>query len=139
MDAQFCLKNYQLRTTSIRLDVLNIFGDSDIALSEKDLEETLKNKYDRVTIYRTLSTFCKKRLLHKVIDDSNIVKYAICRRECSPESHCHNHLHFKCEVCSNTYCFDEIPVPSPPLPKEYKIQETNLLAVGICKVCNLNN
>ena len=131
------LRTYKLRITQIRLNILDIFRDNKWALSEKDIEEFLKEKYDRVTIYRTLHTFCKKSILHKVIDNTSLIKYALCQRECFKEKYCHNHLHFKCEICSNTCCFKDFSIdPTHLYRKGYNFKEINILAVGVCDNCN---
>ena len=73
--------------------------------------------------------------MHKVLDENSIVKYALCN-ECSPQHHNHEHVHFKCEICGNTICMDEIPIHNISLPKGFQPKETNLLIIGTCNKCN---
>jgi len=128
------LKDNQLRVTSCRRDVLQTFLQRKIALSHADLEEALKENFDRVTIYRTLKTFLENDLIHKVLDDSGATKYALCLHEI--QSHDHEHVHFKCEKCGQTICIEEISLPQIPLPNGYIEKEKNLLVHGICKNCS---
>ena len=128
------LKDNQLRVTSCRRDVLQTFLQKQVALSHADLEEALKENYDRVTIYRTLKTFVDSDLIHKVLDDSGATKYALCLHDV--QTHDHEHVHFKCLKCGQTNCIEEISLPAIPLPKGYIGKEMNLLVQGICKNCS---
>lgn len=108
-----------------------------VALSENNLEDHLSGICDRATIYRTLKTFIEKGILHRVIDENSIVKYAMCNsNHCSEHEHSHDHVHFKCQKCGDTECMDDLPIHAVKLPQGYSINETNYLIVGICKNCN---
>jgi Fur family ferric uptake transcriptional regulator len=128
------LKENQLRVTSCRRDVLQTFLQKQVALSHSDLEEELKENYDRVTIYRTLKTFLDSDLIHKVLDDSGATKYALCLHDV--HTHDHEHVHFKCLKCGQTNCIEEVSLPSIQLPKGYIANEMNLLVQGTCKNCS---
>ncbi|WP_375584604.1 Fur family transcriptional regulator [Cyclobacterium xiamenense] len=130
------LKESNLRVTSCRRDVLETFLGRQVALSHSDLEEALKENFDRVTIYRTLKTFLENDLIHKVLDDTGAAKYALCNHRPEVPHHDHEHVHFKCEVCGNTNCLEEIALPKLRLPRGYKPREMSLLIQGICKNCS---
>ncbi len=128
------LKNFKLRTTPCREEVLDTFANRDRALSQGDLEGTLKDRFDRVTIYRTLKTFLEKGIIHKVLDDEGS-RYALCRERCTEEAHHHDHVHFKCTACGQTNCLENLHVPAVKLPTGYQAREVNLLIQGICDRC----
>lgn len=131
------LKDHQLRITSCRKEVLRTFIEKKSALSHSDLEDILKEAFDRVTIYRTLKTFLETDLIHKVLDDSGATKYALCAHgHKGTHSHDHEHVHFKCESCGRTICIDEVSLPKIKLPDGYVNKEVNLLVTGICSQCN---
>lgn len=130
------LKEFDLRRTSSREDVLALFLKADHALSHGDLEQGLGPDHDRVTIYRTLKTFLDKGLIHKVLDDEGGTKYALCRLTCGKDDHHHDHVHFKCELCGQTTCLDHVQIPAISLPAGYSRQEVNLLIQGTCSICN---
>lgn len=130
------LKESNLRVTSCRRDVLATFIQKKVALSHADLEEALKESFDRVTIYRTLKTFLESDLIHKVLDDSGTTKYALCTHDKAEEHHDHEHVHFKCEICGKTNCIQEITLPKITLPEGYIGKEKSLLVMGICKDCS---
>jgi Fur family ferric uptake transcriptional regulator len=133
--AKELLKEFDLRTTTCRSEILSIFLNKDFALSHADIEQKISDAHDRVTVYRTLKTFLDKGLIHKVLDDGGSAKYALCRESCTIKDHNHDHVHFKCIRCGITNCFENIEVPSFTLPMGYKAIETNLLVQGICKDC----
>ncbi len=129
------LKKYNLRNTHCRVKILSLFIDKDEAMSHSDVEDYLVSEFDRVTLYRTLKTFLDKGLLHKVLDDTGGLKYALCK-ECTEDTHHHDHVHFKCIKCSRTTCIDDLGVPHFSLPEGYVKHELNLLVQGICPECN---
>ena len=130
------LKDFRLRSTPSRQEILHLFIKKDYALSHGDIEKEINNELDRVTVYRTLKTFLDKGLIHKVLDDEGSLKYALCNEACSVAGHHHNHVHFKCTICGQTNCLN-VEIPSVKLPKGYKADEVNLLIQGICENCSV--
>ena len=130
------LQSHKLRITDCRLEIIQEFLDKNIALSHSDLEEKLNQQFDRVTIYRTLKTFLDKDLIHKVLDDSGATKYALCAHGETAHDHSHEHVHFKCEVCGETTCLEDIKLPQIKLPSGFEKKEMNLLVQGVCEKCH---
>jgi Fur family ferric uptake transcriptional regulator len=130
------LKDFRLRTTQTRQEILHLFLRSDYALSHGDIEKEVESSLDRVTVYRTLKTFLDKGLIHKVLDDEGSLKYALCNEACSVAGHHHNHVHFTCTECGQTNCLPNVEIPSVKLPKGYKPKEINLLIQGVCEACS---
>jgi Fur family ferric uptake transcriptional regulator len=54
------LKDYQLRTTTSREAILELFLKNGFALSYSDIEHEIATSFDRVTVYRTLKLFLIK-------------------------------------------------------------------------------
>ncbi len=132
------LKAYSLRQTGCREEILDIFLTKSYALAHADVETQMSEKFDRVTVYRTLKTFLDKGLIHKVLDDEGGIKYALCKDNCHADDHKHHHdhVHFKCTKCGLTTCLDHVTIPQVALPEGYQRVETNLLVQGVCKTCN---
>jgi Fur family ferric uptake transcriptional regulator len=130
------LKDFKLRHTNGREEVLDLFLNAGHALAHNDVENGLGPDHDRVTIYRTLRTFLDKGLLHKVLDDEGGTKYALCREACMAGHHHHDHVHFKCELCGQTTCLDHVHIPTVALPEGYSRKETSLLIQGTCRGCS---
>ncbi len=135
-DFQHILKHHDLRVTQVRLEVLQFFQTNKNALTHADLETFFAKKFDRVTIYRTLTSFLENGLLHKIPDDSGIAKYALCHHEGTEHTHDDHHVHFKCKKCEKIECLHSLEIPKLHLPKKYKMENANLLIEGICSVCN---
>lgn len=129
------LRDFRLRNTPSRQEILLLFLARDYALSHGDIEKSVSNTLDRVTVYRTLKTFLDKGLIHKVLDDEGSLKYALCSDACSTTGHQHNHVHFKCTTCGQTNCLN-VEIPSVKLPKGYKPKELNVLIQGVCDQCS---
>ena len=131
------LKGHKLRTTSSREEILRLFIDRGRALSYTDIEQEVSAAFDRVTVYRTLKSFLDHGVIHKVLDDGGSLKYALCNEHCQEPEHHHDHVHFKCNVCGETHCLQDVDVPSVKLPRGYKVSEINLLMRGTCQKCQL--
>ncbi|MEZ4685291.1 MAG: transcriptional repressor [Bacteroidia bacterium] len=130
------LSRHSLRRTAPRQAVLEVFVNEQTALSQPEIEHILHEQCDRVTIYRTLTTFLENGLIHKVLDDAGAAKYALCAHDCeSTHQHQHNHVHFKCELCGQTRCLEQVHAPKFNLPEGFVIRETNVLLQGICEDC----
>ncbi len=133
---QKILKKHDLRNTAIRKSLLQVFLDKKVALSHGEIEQLFQGDFDRVTIYRTLKTFDEKGLIHRVIDDGAVVKYALCEEECEAHHHKDNHVHFKCGSCEQTFCLHHIPVDKFELPKGFQATDYQLLVLGTCGECS---
>jgi len=129
------LKNHDLRVTGCRLETLKLFAAQAVALSQPDIERALGEQFDRVTIYRTLTSFLDKGVVHKVLDDSGVAKYALCSQACEIHEHTDEHIHFKCTSCGATVCIDDLPFPEFNAPKGYTFLNTSILIQGICPQC----
>lgn len=129
------LKDYQLRTTTSREAILDLFIRNGFALSYSDIEREIAATFDRVTVYRTLKTFLDKGVIHKVLDDEGSLKYALCSEPCSTHEHHHEHVHFKCEKCGQTNCLESVTIPQVALPTGFSVKEMNLLIQGKCDKC----
>jgi Fur family transcriptional regulator, ferric uptake regulator len=134
-EIEHLLKEHHLRNTPCRNEVLKIFLRNQHALAHANIEKKISDKFDRVTIYRTLTSFLENGIIHKVLDNEGGIKYALCNHEHETGLHNENHIHFKCRHCGLTECLDHFPIPDFSLPKGYKMEEINLLVEGICKKC----
>ncbi len=61
------LEKHHLKKTGPRLKVLSMLSAKNVATSQPDLEGVM-NDIDRVTLYRILSAFEEKGIIHKVFD-----------------------------------------------------------------------
>ena len=133
--ALYVLKERDLRVTAIRTEMVNLFLEHPYALSQPDMERLIGESFDRVTIYRTLTSFLEKGLIHKVLDDTGVAKYALCHSHHEMHAHTDEHIHFKCQRCGNTSCLEDMPFPHFNAPVGYVFTETSILINGICPLC----
>ena len=124
------LKDYSLRVTQGRVDVIAIFMEKNAAVSQADIEAMTDGKYDRVTIYRTLKSFLECGLIHKVPGDASSTRYALCA-----EGH-HHHVHFQCAHCDETTCLEDVHIPAVELPEGFLLKESNFLVTCLCNRCS---
>jgi Fur family ferric uptake transcriptional regulator len=130
------LKRNQLSVTDSRAKILELFLQQEDAVAHGDIEKRTGEKFDRVTIYRTLQTFVEKGIIHTIPTADNAIRYALCKDECSEGHHHDHHVHFVCQVCASTVCLDEVVVPQVVLPTGYKPLQVEVVVNGLCKNCN---
>ncbi len=132
------LRRHAVRLTLVRRAVLEVLLHSPFALSGSEIEKQLAPAADRITLYRTLRTFEEKGLVHRVVDHSETVRYAVYARPtavaaASPATT--DHVHFKCTACQHIYCLSQVPVPAVVLPGRYHTERRDYLLSGICERC----
>lgn len=132
--AEQILVSKKINPTAMRLTVLKEMMNTDYAVSLNELE-VLLDTADKTTIYRTLKTFEKNKIVHSIEDGSGALKYAVSdEEERSPSEE--SHLHFHCNRCSRTFCIRHFEVPSVKLPKNFSAEETSLMVKGLCDKCH---
>lgn len=130
------LKRNNLSVTGSREKILSLFLSQEGALAHGDIEKKAGEKFDRVTVYRTLQVFVEKGIIHTIPTADNSVRYALCKDDCSEGHHHDHHIHFQCTRCHNTYCLDGVVTPEINLPKGYASSHIEVVVEGMCKVCN---
>lgn len=128
------LKIRNIKPTAMRELVLKVLTEQDRAISLADIEHKFDNA-DKTTLYRTIKTFEENKLIHSIDDGTGSVKYALCKETCQ----CHPedlHVHFLCTKCHQTYCLNDISIPSISLPVNFKLETINLVVKGICSNCD---
>ena len=128
------LKIRNIKPTAMRELVLKVLTEQDRAISLADLEQKFDNA-DKTTLYRTLKTFEENKLIHSINDGTGSIKYALCKETCQ----CHPedlHVHFLCTKCQQTYCLNDISIPSIDLPTNFKLETINMVVKGICSNCD---
>jgi len=130
------LKRNNLSVTGSREKILSLFLSHQGALAHGDIEKKAGEKFDRVTVYRTLQTFVEKGIIHAIPTADNSIRYALCKDDCSEGHHHDHHIHFVCTNCGNTYCLDNIVTPEVKLPKGYASSHIEVVVEGVCNTCN---
>ena len=136
-DTKDILKKNRLSVTASREKILNLFLDQTGALAHGDIEKRAGEKFDRVTIYRTLQAFVEKGIIHTIPTADNSILYALCKDDCEEGHHHDHHVHFVCKQCHHTYCLDNVVTPDIKLPAGYSAKQIEVVVEGICKQCSM--
>jgi Fur family ferric uptake transcriptional regulator len=129
------LRRNSLSVTDSRKKILNLFLNVQGALAHGDIERKAGEKFDRVTVYRTLQIFVEKGIIHTIPTTDNSVRYALCKDNCTEGHHHDHHVHFICDKCGATLCLEDTLVPEVRLPKGFAVNEVEVVVKGICKDC----
>ncbi|MBK8808518.1 MAG: transcriptional repressor [Bacteroidales bacterium] len=120
-----------MKRTSCREGILEVILEANQALSEHEIRERLQGNYDRTTFYRSFKTLEESKIIHKIVVDNLLVKYAI---DISATNK-HKHAHFYCNECNKVVCLDSVAIQKPILPDGYSEVETEMIIKGVCKYC----
>ena len=129
------LRRNSLSVTESRKKILNLFLNVQGALAHGDIERKAGEKFDRVTVYRTLQTFVEKGIIHTIPTTDNSVRYALCRDNCTEGHHHDDHVHFICLQCGATLCLEDVVVPEIKMRKGFSVNEIEVVVKGICLDC----
>ena len=129
------LRRNSLSVTESRKKILNLFLSVQGALAHGDIETKAGEKFDRVTVYRTLQTFVEKGIIHTIPTTDNSVRYALCKDNCTEGHHHDDHVHFICHQCGATLCLEDVVVPEIKMRKGFSVNEIEVVVKGICLDC----
>lgn len=131
MKAVEILTSQNLKRTSCREGIIEVVMNANEALSENEIRERLAGNYDRTTFYRSFKTLEKSKIIHKIVVDNQLVKYALDNEV----THKDEHAHFYCIYCNTVHCMEAVPVQKYLLPNGYTDIETDVLIKGRCSDC----
>ena len=84
------LRKKNLSVTESRKKILSLFLMGNDAMAHGDIERKAGEKFDRVTVYRTLQTFVEKGIIHTIPTSDNSIRYALCK-DCEEGHHYDDH------------------------------------------------
>lgn len=125
------LNSRNLKRTSCREGIIEVMLSAKNALSENEIRDQLSGNYDRTTFYRSFKTLEEHKIIHKIVVDNQLVKYA-------PDHailKTNEHAHFYCTHCHTVQCLVNIPIQEIALPQGYSGAETEILIKGKCSKC----
>jgi Fur family ferric uptake transcriptional regulator len=127
------LVSAKLKRTAPRMAVLSVLLDADKPQTVYQIAAKLSGKApNKVTIYRTLESFCRAGLVHKAFTHKRAVYFELASR-CS-ELQCHPH--FTCKSCGVTNCLIGLSVPLVKgLKKGFVIHRQQVRLEGLCPRC----
>jgi Fur family ferric uptake transcriptional regulator len=132
MKAQDILHKHNLVRTSCRQSIIDTIVTTGHAISEEEIKHKVEATYDRTTFYRSFKTLIEKNIIHKIVVDNQLVKYAITENNVLSK----NHIHFYCNKCGVVECMPDAMIKIPALPVGYSQVESELIIKGFCNHCN---
>ena len=126
------LHEKDLVRTSCREEIVKAVVESPTPLSEEEIKTVISGNFDRTTFYRTFKKLIEKEVIHKIVIDKTLVKYAITKKQNGTRQH----AHFYCLKCNKVYCIPEVNWEYKNLPDNYTPKQTELLIKGYCSNCN---
>lgn len=121
-----------LSVTEVREKLIQLFLTSKKPLSKTFIDEKAKEWADRVSVYRNLLTLCEKGILRKISAEDGGLYLLVNQKEKK------QHLHFQCRICHQVYCFTKVEISQHMLPSDFKVENIEFTATGLCNKC-LNN
>lgn len=123
-----------IKPTAIRNLIFGAMLNHPQAFNLADLEQKL-DTVDKSTLFRTITLFHEKLLIHSIDDGSGSMKYSVCSTDCMCSLN-DLHVHFYCNKCEHTYCLESISIPKVQLPQGFRLQSVNFVFKGLCDKCN---
>jgi len=131
--ARRMLKTANLYCTRSRVAILKVLIEAGKPLSHDQIAlQPGEERFDKVTIYRTLDSLLQVGLVHKVFTDKRARHYELADnctdRQCHP--------HFTCTNCGDTHCLTDISLPLAKSPHQgFVIHRQQVRLEGLCPVC----
>lgn len=132
-DINSVLSEKGIKPTSNRILVMRELAKASHPVSLADLEISLEFSMDKASIFRVLELFSAKHIVRVIEDGSRSLKYELC---VSGAHYADQHVHFYCEQCKKTYCFEDERVPVVNIPKGFSLHDINYMMKGTCPNCN---
>ncbi len=132
-EAEVHLERREVKPTANRILVLRALADASRPVSLSDLEAQIASM-DKSSVFRTLTLFLEKDIVHSFEDGRGVVNYELCPEE----EHCDHHdahIHFYCESCHRSYCLENIGPEMVHVPEGFKALAYSFVIKGICPEC----
>jgi Fur family ferric uptake transcriptional regulator len=127
------LSRLGIKPTANRLVILEEMLKFNDTFSLNDLSGAIVSM-DRSTIFRTLTLYLDRNLIHSAFGDNGSIRYYVCKNngDCAPSVY---KCHFYCEECGQTFNIESEHIPVIELPAFYAVREANYLLKGTCVAC----
>jgi Fur family ferric uptake transcriptional regulator len=132
-----------LRRTPVRAGVLDVLANARGPMAVPQIIEQLPEHTDAVTVYRTLNTFTRKRLVHRVHGEDRTWRYALSTGNANgpAQPNAHQHPHFVCDECGTVECLEDSAIPKTLVPSlhvgaRYAVRYPEVVLHGLCPKCH---
>ncbi|MCM1198095.1 MAG: transcriptional repressor [Bacteroidales bacterium] len=127
------MEHRHVKPTVNRILVLDALVEAGRPVSLQELE-TIISTMDKSSIFRALTLFLDHDIVHGIEDGSGSLKYEVCHGD----DHCSisdMHVHFYCESCHHTFCFESAQIPETQVPEGFLPRRVNYMIKGLCPSC----
>jgi Fur family transcriptional regulator, ferric uptake regulator len=131
MEPEKVLHEHNLKRTGCREGIIDVITKAGQPLSENEIRDRLSGNFDRTTFYRTFKTLQENSIIHKIVVNNQLVKYAIGSSVTITKSH----AHFFCNICNEVRCLEHAGIDIPPLPRNYSASTIEIIIKGECATC----
>ena len=121
-NVEILLQARDIKSTAMRMLILKHMLGFSRAFKLSDLEAVMET-VDKSTIFRTITLFHEKQLIHSIDDGSGAIKYSVCSSNCN------------CSIGDKTFCLDKVAVPDLKIPDNLVPISINLVIKGFCEEC----
>jgi Fur family ferric uptake transcriptional regulator len=126
-----------LRRTPVRVAVLKVLASAARPLDVPTIVSKLPDQTEAVTVYRTLNTFKRKKIVHRVLGEDRSGRFALGRADQRPA---HQHPHFVCDDCGKVDCLSAVTIPnnfirSLGVIAGYAVSYPEVVLHGLCPKC----
>jgi len=127
------LRKANLYGTKCRIAMLKVLAKARRPLTQDEIARRMgRNRFNKVTIYRTLESFCRVGLVHKAYMHDRAWHFELADR-CG-EVRCHPH--FTCTSCGVTRCLTDLSFPIVKgLKQGFVIHRQQVRLEGLCPAC----
>jgi Fur family transcriptional regulator, ferric uptake regulator len=132
MEPEKVLHDHNLKRTGCREGIIAVITQTGQPLSENEIRNRLPGNFDRTTFYRSFKTLQENNIIHKIVVNNQLVKYAIGSSVTMTKSH----AHFFCNSCNEVRCLEPAGMKIPPLPEDCSVLEIEIIIKGKCATCN---
>ncbi|MEN0004802.1 MAG: transcriptional repressor [Bacteroidota bacterium] len=122
-----------IRKTKAVKALLQLFENTDNAMSVVDLVKRLEKDINKTTVYRILERLEQDGVLHSFNGKDRLKWYAK-YEGCTPEHRIDAHPHFQCKDCGSVRCLHTNI--SIPVVENYIVHSAEILLIGQCKDCS---
>jgi len=134
MTAADILKNYDLSKTHCRVLVLEHLIKSPKALSQTEIEESLRPLCNRSTIYRILNKLSNRKIIQQIMIDE-VNKYFFDDKTIKNASK-YVYIYFLCISCNLVIPVDKLTKDRFNLAEGFVKLHYNFVIKGTCNKCN---
>lgn len=134
IDPVTILESCGIKPTANRILVVKELAKSSRPVNLAYLETELCTM-DKTSIFRVLELLAEKNMVHVIEDGSRSLKYELCQGGAN-HSFADQHVHFYCDSCKETFCFESVRVPEIDIPAGFRPRAVNYVLKGLCPKCS---